>query len=388
MLSYICHPHTADDFVTNYFEKKPLLIRRTDPNYYEKLLNWEMIDHVITTLHLSHPQISMVDSRTRLDPKEYCYPSGLIDAARLYQRYADGASIILGNLESGLPSMSNLCRSMEAEMSQRFQANIYVTPPHSQGLRSHWDSHDVFVMQISGEKKWMLYDTPVELPFRAMHFDPEIYKPNEPTMDFTLKAGDMLYVPRGVMHDACTEDVHSMHITLGVLYTSWMELLLEAAAAVGTEHASLRESLPAGFARPDFDRTEARATFKRLLNQIVEHADFDRALDHFADDLVSTRHSLLEGQLAQITRIGELSLDTVCRPRPNLLYRLRKTDEHVVLSCYGGNITLPIFASEPLEYALETKGFKVGALPGDLDDDGKLVLVRRLVREGLVMMDL
>ncbi|MCA9534976.1 MAG: hypothetical protein KC593_14895 [Myxococcales bacterium] len=387
MLSYICAPLGADVFLRDYFEKKPCLVQRDDRNYYDKLLTWEMIDKVITTLHLSHPQITMADARGHLTKEDYTYPSGLIDAGRLYQNYADGSSIILGNLESHLPSMSNLCRSMEADMSQRFQANIYVTPPGSQGLRSHWDSHDVFVLQISGEKEWVIYDTPVELPFRAMRFDPEVDQPKEKTMEFTLKAGEMLYVPRGVMHDASTKDSHSMHITVGVLNTSWMEVVLEAAAAVGTKFPDFRQALPPGYTAANFDRTAARAHFKQLLQKIVEHADFDSALDTFADDLISTRHSLLEGQLEQVTRLSELTIDSRCSPRPALLYRVRKDDEHVTVSCYGGNLTLPIFAAEPLEYALETESYTVGDLPGDLDDDGKLVLIRRLVREGLVKVD-
>ena len=354
MLSYLCAPLSAEEFLRDYFEKKPCLVQREDRNYYDKLLTWEMIDRVITTLHLSHPQISMADARGGLTKEDYTYPSGLIDAGRLYQRYADGSSIILGNLESHLPSMSNLCRSMEAEMSQRFQANIYVTPPGSQGLRSHWDSHDVFVLQISGEKHWKIYDTPVELPFRAMRFDPDVDLPKETTMDFTLKAGEMLYVPRGVMHDASTEDSHSMHITVGILNTSWMELVLEAAATVGTKFAEFRQALPPGFTDPGFDRGAAREHFKQLLQKIVEHADFDSALDTFADDLISTRHSLLEGQLEQVTRLPELSLESQCSPRPALLYRVRKTDEQVTVSCYGGNLTLPIFAAEPLEFALHS----------------------------------
>ena len=384
MLSYLCAPLSAEEFLRDYFEKKPCLVQREDRNYYDKLLTWEMIDRVITTLHLSHPQISMADARGGLTKEDYTYPSGLIDAGRLYQRYADGSSIILGNLESHLPSMSNLCRSMEAEMSQRFQANIYVTPPGSQGLRSHWDSHDVFVLQISGEKHWKIYDTPVELPFRAMRFDPDVDLPKETTMDFTLKAGEMLYVPRGVMHDASTEDSHSMHITVGILNTSWMELVLEAAATVGTKFAEFRQALPPGFTDPGFDRGAAREHFKQLLQKIVEHADFDSALDTFADDLISTRHSLLEGQLEQVTRLPELSLESQCSPRPALLYRVRKTDEQVTVSCYGGNLTLPIFAAEPLEFALQEGSYRVADLPGDLDDGGKLVLIRRLVREGLV----
>src|SRR5690606_538571 len=108
------------------------------------------------------------------------------------------------------------------------------------------------------------------------------------------------------------------------------------------------------------------------------------ALDHFAEDLVSTRHPLLHGQMAQIHRLASLTVDDRASARPNLLYHLRKDAESVTLAAYGGRITLPIHAAEPLEYALTNEGYRIGDLPGELDGPGKLVLVRRLVREGLV----
>ena len=54
------------------------------------------------------------------------------------------------------------------------------------------------------------------------------------------------------------------------------------------------------------------------------------------------------------------------------------------LTAYGGRISLPVHAAEPLEFALTNDEYRIGDLPGDLDDPGKLVLIRRLVREGLV----
>ena len=62
---------------------------------------------------------------------------------------------MLNKLEGSLPSLIDLCRSMEREFSCRFQCNIYVTPGGSaQGLKTHYDTHDVFVLQIEGTKHW------------------------------------------------------------------------------------------------------------------------------------------------------------------------------------------------------------------------------------------
>ena len=42
-----------------------------------------------------------------------------------------------------------------------------------QGIPLHCDRHDVFILQMHGSKRWMLYDTPIELPMRGQTFRPE-----------------------------------------------------------------------------------------------------------------------------------------------------------------------------------------------------------------------
>ncbi len=384
-LARLIAPSSTEGFFESKFENGVLHVPRDDRGYYHSLLRMADIDRVLTTLHLSHPAVTMVNAAKELTAGDYTYQSGLIDAARLYQEYADGGTIVLNNLEGSLPSLMDLCRSMECELSCRFQCNIYVTPGGAaQGLRTHFDSHDVFVLQIEGKKHWRIYDTPIERPFRGQEFVPDKYPPGALTMEFDLYPGDMVYVPRGVMHDATSGDGDSCHITLGVLPTSWTDLLLEAVARVGLEDAELRRTLPVGFARQGFDRAKARTIFRDLLERVVAKADLDAALDHFAEDLVSTRHPLLYGQMDQIHRLPALTVDDRASARPNILYHLKKDDEHVSLAAYGGRITLPAHAAEALEHALTHEDYRIGDLPGDLDDPGKLVLIRKLVREGLV----
>jgi ribosomal protein L16 Arg81 hydroxylase len=97
-----------------------------------------------------------------------------------------------------LPSLANLCRAVERTFSSHFQTNIYLSPPHAQGFKTHFDSHDVFVLQVSGSKLWTLYDTGVVLPLRGQAFDPDKHAPGPPTRELTLHSGDVLYCPRGL----------------------------------------------------------------------------------------------------------------------------------------------------------------------------------------------
>ncbi len=382
-LESLIAPVPVGTFFSEYWEQKPLHIRRNDPDFYRDLLTLEEIDRVITTLGLHHPQIELTSARRPIKPSEWTYPSGMADPTRLYQLFADGATIILPQLDHVVSPLAHLCRAMEQQISARFQTNIYLTPGESQGFRTHYDSHDVFVLQVTGEKHWKVYDTPVELPYRGQHFDPETTRAQEVTMEMVLRPGDLFYLPRGIMHDASTKAGGSLHITLGVLFTSWTDLLVEALARVGLRDPLFRKGLPPGFARDDFDPAEARATFKELLRRFAEQAELDDVLQYFASDLVSTRHALLEGQMQQVMRLPELTVDSTVGRRPRVLYKLASEGERVKVSFHGNEMSLPKHAEEPLRYALSTDRFRVRDLPGELDDAGKLVLVRRLIREGL-----
>ena len=115
-----------------------------------------------------------------------------------------------------LPSLAALCRAVERTFSSHFQTNIYLSPRNAQGFKTHYDSHDVFVLQVSGSKHWTLVrHASIELPLRGQGFDPEKHIPGPPTREFTIQAGDVLYCPRGLFHAARATDEVSLHITLG-----------------------------------------------------------------------------------------------------------------------------------------------------------------------------
>ena len=90
---------------------------------------------------------------------------------RVYELFRAGATISIRHLHESLPELAALCRAVEQVFSGHFQTNIYLSPPNAQGFGTHFDSHDVFVLQVAGSKLWTLYDTVVELPLHGQAFD-------------------------------------------------------------------------------------------------------------------------------------------------------------------------------------------------------------------------
>lgn len=384
-LAGLIAPLGEREFFDRYWERDWLVQRGPDSGRFSGLVTLEDIDRVITTQSPHHPEISLVSGGEGIDLASYAYETGLIDPVRLFQHFQDGATIILQQQHLRLPALADLCRRMERRFSARFQTNLYLTPANAQGFRAHYDSHDVFVLQILGSKDWKIYGTPLELPLRGQPFHPDKHPPGDISETFTLQAGDMAYVPRGLAHDAVATTEMSLHITLGVMVRTWADLLLEAVSEVCTRVPALRHSLPPGFAHPDFDRESARRAFHDLVADLPERFAFDGALDHFAEEFEITRNPVVPGQMAQMAGLAALTSESTVGPRPGLIHSLRVEGETCVLGCYGTEIGLPAAVRPAIAFALATDRFAVRDLPGGLDAAGQLTLVRRLIREGILM---
>jgi ribosomal protein L16 Arg81 hydroxylase len=385
-LEWLLAPVTKQEFFERYFEKQTLVVRHKDKDYFRQLFSLDEVDRVLTTLDRKYPDITLKNASKELTSEDYTVDGDVLDVAKVFQLFHEGSTITLAFLDTVVPSLTSFCRSLESEFSCPFQTNIYLTPPSAQGAKSHYDTHDVFVLQVAGTKKWNIYGTPVELPLPGQDYDSEIHTRGETTLEFELEEGDVAYVPRGVMHDAHSTDTVSLHITTGILRYTWTDLLLEVLAGAALREPAFRKALPPGFARQDFDRAQARETMRNLLQRASAEADFDAALGHFVEEFTSACPPLLRGQMAQMARLERLTAESVAGARKGNLARLHDDGESLKVECHGRQITFPAHAREAVRCALGHARFVVRELPGELDDAGKVAVVRRLIREGLVIV--
>src|SRR5206468_11656427 len=87
----------------------------------------------------------------------------------------------------------------------------------------------------------------------------------------------------------------------------------------------------------------------------------------------------------QLRAVDELDLETELERRETVIVDLEVDDGEARLSFEGRTLHLPARVATELEYLLRVdEPFTAADLPGRLDAEGRLVLVRRLVREGLL----
>jgi len=143
--------------------------------------------------------------------------------------------------------------------------------------------------------------------------------------------------------------------------------------------------LPVGFANAGFDTRQAVATFHTLVDTFALEAQLTPILARFAEDFVTSRRPTLYGCLQELDGARKLSIESTVRPRPDLVLLVREEEDKFVVLFGSTEISLPLFVRDAVNFALAGAPFVVRDLPGELDDDGKVVLVRRLLREGLLM---
>ncbi|MDQ3824139.1 MAG: cupin domain-containing protein, partial [Actinomycetota bacterium] len=217
-------PHPADEFLDRYWETAPLLVQRREPRRFEDLLSEADVERIVCSGGLRYPAFRLVRAGERLETRDYTVdvpwrPTGFTrtaDVDRVLAEFEAGATIVLQGLHLHWPPLATFCRDLEAVLGHPVQANAYYTPRGSQGLAVHHDTHDVFVLQTAGEKRWLVYEPVLELPLRDQRYSPDLGAPGEPVLDETLSAGDTLYLPRGWLHEALTSETDSLHVTVGV----------------------------------------------------------------------------------------------------------------------------------------------------------------------------
>lgn len=292
--SQFFNPLSPDEFLaTFYAEKKAALFRGLD-NRFESLINWTQLNDLIASRALVPQMVSLardgtiVPVQVVLDTRRGMglRPSGdhppVVDH-RLLSLLRQGATLILNRVHLAHAPIQGLVNHIE-DLTEGFgQANVYASWTNTRGFSTHWDTHDAFVFQITGSKRWFVYGETRPFPLDS-DVAPNPAPTGEPLWDGLLTAGDLLYLPRGVWHDARVENpegegIGSMHLTLSTIPVTGQNVLRWLNAKL-SQHELFRMDLPVRA-----DRERRRAHFKairELLLKTLEEKDED---DFWSDSI-------------------------------------------------------------------------------------------------------
>ena len=288
----------------------------------------------------------------------------------MFDEFAIGATIVFQSMHRYWAPLADYCRGLELALGHPVQANAYITPPGAQGFSAHEDEHDVFVLQSHGTKHWRVHDRNDLPPSRP------------PVIDSLLAPGDSLYIPAGFPHSASTQDRASVHITIGILAVTWAAAVREALKVVESNLA-FHEALPLRFTVDDDAFTEE---VRHRLDQIgssVASLDPVPMARRLRRKVLTTRQPMLRGQIHRLLSLDAVGDETIVSRRQGSICVLEVVDGELAVLLGDRELRMP-GRVEPAMHRIAGGGsVVVSDLPG-LDEAGRLVLVRRLIREGLL----
>ncbi|MGB9377114.1 MAG: cupin domain-containing protein, partial [Mycobacteriales bacterium] len=380
----------------DYWGRTPLLVPADPGEGFADLFSLDAADELLSRRGLRTPFLRVFKDGSAIDPSQYTRTGGagaeVADQAaadKVLGLVVDGSTVVLQGLHRVWSPLIDFADQLAAEIGHPVQVNAYITPPQSQGFAIHYDVHDVFVLQIAGRKRWQVREPTVPLPLRSQPWKSGAAtvaraESQPPVIDTVLSPGDALYLPRGYLHSAQALGEVCAHLTVGV-HAVTRYALVEALCALAADEPALRESLPLGIdvADPGALAVELEETIRVLVKR-VEAADSSDVARRVRSRVWSGSRAAPIAPLAQAAAIGTLDGHSVVVLRPRLRHHLRHDGDRLVLEMPDRTMTLPESTGASLEVILAGEPVRVDDLPA-LDSADRLVLVRRLLREAVVV---
>ena len=399
-LESLLAPVTLNEFFSDYWEKAPLVISHREPARYRALLGVSDIDFILSSAFTADK--AAVEALGTAEVEKSLKEVSATHVSELYDAYRRGSTVRVSRVHRHWKPICELCRSLEQSFAFPVRANLYCTPASAGTSPRHYDTHDVLVLQISGRKSWRIYKPLVQLPLESvppLPFEdrtamlkyarggPRKARANidddecgEPVSELMLTAGDLLYIPRGFLHEAWTTDEPSTHVTIGLHVVQWLDLLSVALAQVSNRDVRFRQALPAG---PDA-RNELEELFTALVEVFARQASLKDAAEELANSFVQSRQAVGDGTLSGSIPTTDIDGNTLLEHRPGLLCRFAQNGGAVGIISAHRALWMPPGFDEALRFISTTRQFRAGEIPGQMTETSKLSLARRLLDDGFV----
>ena len=390
----ILAPTTLAAFLESHWDGEPLVIQNRGAAVYDGLLSLDQLDVLVHQSGPMTPTFRLVKDGSQIPQDAYTVGnipwgtgqiSGFIEREQVRRLMADGCTFVMESCQRVHPTIGQLSRLFEQEFHCPSPVNLYVTPPAARGFQPHFDVQNVFVLQLHGKKTWQIFEPHIERPVASQAIDGAV-RPGQLLNELTLHPGDLLYIPRGYVHVAQTQDELSAHLSVSLMPQTWVDIfraLIDGLPADERFRTAIRLQ-PNG---PAEATTEMDTAFDSLLEAFQAGSDLEDALDGLAKQFVSTRLPATAGQLKVLDHRESVQIDTRLRRHPGIIWRVDSDGERAHLHFHGKTTSIPWTGIAALRRMAAGDAFRVSELPGDLSEDVRCELAQHLLDEGFLIVD-
>jgi ribosomal protein L16 Arg81 hydroxylase len=230
----LLQPYDVEEFLENNWTSQALFIPGEGQKKFNHLFSWEKLTYLLNFHEFKYPELRLALDGKVLDENEN---------ENLIKLCQEGATLIINGVHKFIPEITAFTAEVKYDIGYGTQVNAYCSWSGRQGFSSHYDTHEVFILQVDGRKQWYVYEDTIKYPL-AEQTSASLPPPEgEPYLSCTLNPGDVLYIPRGHWHYAIALDEPSLHLTLGVHCKTGIDFL-EWLVSELRQKEEWRKSLP------------------------------------------------------------------------------------------------------------------------------------------------
>lgn len=333
-------PLSHADFLANYFEQKPVFCSGA---LRESLLQWQDIDALLNTQEPDERRMQMFLNGQVPPPHflddvfEFGRAKKRINKDRFYKLLQHGATLVINQAEDISTPVKRLCAEIGKFAHQTTSCNAYMSAGAAGTFGKHWDTHDVFAVQIIGKKRWQLFEPTLPLPLSHQTSSKlalqSNFAPPSGTPDFEciMCEGDLLYVPRGWWHEVTPVTGESLHLSIGTYPPTTLDYVMWICKTQLPQLLAARKSCDASADNP---------ALAQVMLHLMEEAINQNNLNSFnsthraVEKLNGEFHTELALQKSSFSDDLELSLASVYALAPNTS-EIAVNDIHLNLNLSG-----------------------------------------------------
>ena len=260
---------TIKEFLRDYWQKKPLLIRQAFPQF-QGLINAQQLLALACTEDI---QARLV-TRQRGKFKLMQAPFEPADFERLGMKREAGTkwTVLVQGVNHYLPEAAALLKHFAFIPHARLDDLMVSYAPKGGGVGPHFDSYDVFLLQGSGHRRWQISAQPDRSLIAGAPL--RILSDFRVEQEWVLEAGDMLYLPPRYAHNGIAED-DCMTYSIGFRTPAHQEL-----AEQFLVYLQDRIVVEGSYADPDLKTqkhpSEISAAMLRQVGQVIKQIHWDK----------------------------------------------------------------------------------------------------------------
>ncbi len=331
------------------------------PSDFSDLFSLAAADRLLSQQGLRTPFLRVARDGSTLPSSRFTTGGGVgagvpdqVSDVKLTSLFAGGSTIVLQALHRMHAPIISFAQTLGADLGHPVQVNAYLTPAQSQGFSAHYDVHDVFVLQIAGEKRWAIHRPVHPAPLRDQPWtdhrsEVSAAASGEPLIDEVLRPGDALYLPRGYLHAATALGEMTAHLTIGI-HVWTRRHLLEKLLALSGDAEELRATLPLGVDVTSGSSLAAEiAATAKAFASIVDSFEPDQVARLMAVDARSSAKAEPVAPLAQAAAAATVSLGDKLRWRAALPVTVTADGDQLLIQTTDGPARVPGWAEPSLD---------------------------------------